>query len=124
GELDLIDGLSPEVFEQLSRQMPEAVRDVGPSLESEMMWFNQVQNAPIPQYKKAWFRSANFRRAISEAINRADLCRLVYRGHATPAAGPISPANHFWFNAKLAPHPYGPADALRRLSRDGFKMQD
>ena len=124
GELDLIDALSPEVFEQLSRQMPEAVRDVGPSLESEMMWFNQVQTAPIPQYKKAWFRSANFRRAISEAINRADLCRLVYRGHATPASGPISPANHFWFNSKLAPHPFDRADALRRLSLDGFRLQN
>ncbi len=124
GELDLIDGLSPEVFEQLSRQMPEAVRDVGPSLESEMMWFNQVQAAPIPQYKKAWFRSANFRRAISEAINRADLCRLVYRGHATPAAGPISSANHFWFNSKLAPHPFDRVDALRLLALDGFRMQN
>jgi len=124
GELDLIDTLSPETFEQLSRQMPQAVRDLGPSLESEMMWFNQVPSAPIPDYKKAWFRSANFRRAISAAINRTDLCRLIYRGHATPASGPVSPANQFWFNSKLSPQPYDVADARRRLAADGFRLSN
>jgi peptide/nickel transport system substrate-binding protein len=124
GELDLIDAMSPDAFEQLSRQMPDAVRDLGPSLESEMMWFNQVASAPIPAYKKTWFRSTNFRRAISAAINRADLCRLAYRGHATPASGSISPANQFWFNSRLAPHPYNPADALQRLRADGFRLQN
>jgi peptide/nickel transport system substrate-binding protein len=123
-ELDLIDTMSPEAFAQLSRQMPQAARDLGPSLESEMMWFNQVPSAPIPAYKKAWFASTAFRRAISAAINRADLCRLVYQGHATPAIGPVSPANQFWFNSRLSAHPYQPADARRRLASDGFQWQN
>jgi peptide/nickel transport system substrate-binding protein len=75
------------------------------SLDSEQLWFNEVAKSPIPAYKKNWFRSANFRRAISEAINREDLSRVVFHGHAQPAVGPFSPANKFWFNSKLKPQP-------------------
>jgi peptide/nickel transport system substrate-binding protein len=38
--------------------------------------------------------------------------------------GPVSPANRFWFNSKLAPHPYDPRAALERLARAGFRLQD
>jgi peptide/nickel transport system substrate-binding protein len=103
--------------------MPSATRDLGPSLESEMLWFNQVAKAPIPDYKKAWFRSREFRRALSAAINREDLCRLVFHGHARPAEGPISPANKFWFDSIVKPHAYDVAEARQRLTRDGFHLQ-
>jgi peptide/nickel transport system substrate-binding protein len=124
GEVDLITAVSPELFDRLHARMPGAVLDLGPSLESEMMWFNQSPGAPIPAYKKTWFQSSQFRRAISAAINREDLCRLVYGGHARPAEGPISPANRFWFNAELRPHAYDPKDALARLAKDGFRLDN
>jgi peptide/nickel transport system substrate-binding protein len=120
GEIDLINSLDPEVFEQLSRQSPSSVADAGASLESEMMWFNQAARSPLPAYKKAWFASQQFRRAVSEAIHREDIARVVYKGHARPSAGPISPANKFWFNATLQPHPYNVASALSRLEQEGF----
>jgi peptide/nickel transport system substrate-binding protein len=87
------------------------------------MWFNQVSSSPIPEYKKTWFRSSNFRRAISEAINREDLCRLVYMRHASPAIGPVSPANQFWFNKALNPHIFDVPGALRRLAKEGFRLR-
>jgi peptide/nickel transport system substrate-binding protein len=122
GELHLINNIEPEVFNRLAGQSPSLVYDAGPSLESEMMWFNQNPNAPLPEYKKAWFRSKNFRRAISAAINRPDICRIVYFGHAQPAVGPISPANKFWFRAQLKPHPFDAKEALDRLRQDGFQL--
>jgi ABC-type transport system substrate-binding protein len=91
GELDLINSLDSEYFDKLEATSPQLVHDAGPSLDSEQLWFNQVAKAPIPVYKKNWFRSANFRKAISEAINREDLSRIVFHGHAQPAAGPFSP---------------------------------
>ena len=124
GELDLMATVSPDAFEQLNARTPAAVRDLGPSLESEMLWFNQAAKGPVPEYKKTWFRSKEFRRAVSAAINREDLCRLVYHGHARPAEGPISPANRFWFNANLKPHRYDPKEALERLAKDGFRLQN
>jgi len=124
GELDLINSLDSEYFDKLAATAPQLVHDAGPSLDSEQLWFNEVAKSPIPGYKKNWFRSANFRRAISEAINREDLSRVVFHGHAQPAVGPFSPANKFWFNNKLKPQPYSPDSALKTLQADGFRMEN
>ena len=124
GELDLINVLDTDYFDRLGSTSPQLVHDAGPSLDSDFMWFNQVASAPIPEYKRAWFRSTNFRRAVSEAINRDDLSRVVYNGHAQPAVGPVSPANKFWFNNHLKPEGHNTQVALQRLKADGFHMQD
>ncbi len=123
-EIDLINSLDSEYFDKLASTSPQLVHDAGPSLDSEQMWFNEVAKAPIPQYKKTWFRSASFRRAISQAINREDLSRVVFRGHAQPAMGPISPANKFWFNEKLKPQPYSADAALKALQSEGFRLEN
>ena len=69
------------------------------------MWFNQSPAAPFPEFEKTWFQNRAFRVAISQAIHRADLSRLAYDGHATPAYGFISPANTLWYNTHLqVPH--------------------
>jgi peptide/nickel transport system substrate-binding protein len=124
GEIHFINSLDAEYFDKVVSQDPSLAHDAGASLDSEEMWFNQVANSPLPSYKKAWFTSTNFRRAISEAINREDLARIVFHGHARPAVGPVSPANKFWFNAKLQAHPFDQKSALQRLAQDGFHLQD
>ena len=124
GEIDFIDSLSAEYYERLGARTPKAVYDAGVSLDAEQMWFNQVASAPLPAYKKAWFASGKFRRAISESINRADLARVVFRGHAQPAVSWISPANRFWFDASLRPQPFDPKSALRLLAEDGFSLRN
>ena len=124
GEIDLINSLDSEYFDKLAATSPQLVHDAGPSLDSEQMWFNEVGKAPLPGYKKNWFRSANFRRAISEAINREDLARVVFRGHAQAALGPVSPANKFWFNARLKPGTYAPDAALKSLQSEGFRLEN
>ena len=124
GELDLINSLDSEYFDKLVATSPQLVHDAGPSLDSEQLWFNEVAKSPIPDYKKNWFRSTNFRRAISGAINREDLSRVVFHGHAQPAAGPFSPANKFWFNSKLKPQTYSPDAALKELQGEGFRMEN
>lgn len=88
------------------------------------MWFNQVPTSPVPEYKKNWFKSQNFRRAISESINRNDLARIVYASHAQAAVGPTSPANKVWFNTRLKAIPYDNRDSLNLLALDGFKLQN
>jgi peptide/nickel transport system substrate-binding protein len=124
GEIDLINSLDSEYFDKLEAASPQLVHDAGPSLDSEQMWFNEVAKAPIAAYKKNWFRSANFRRAISQAINREDLSRIVFHTHAQPAIGPFSPANKFWFNSNLKPQAYSPDTALKTLQNDGFRMEN
>jgi len=122
-EIHLINSMDADYFDKMSRLAPGKVRDAGPSLDSEQMWFNQVQSAPIPSYKREWFQSRNFRRAISAAINRNDLCKVVYGGHATPARGPVSPANQFWFDARLPEVRFDQTSAIKLLREDGFQQQ-
>jgi peptide/nickel transport system substrate-binding protein len=122
GEVHLINTVSPAIFEKLSADNA-AVLDAGASTDTEQLWFNQVAGSPLPAYKKAWFTSTNFRRAISEAINREDMARIIYHGHAVPAIGIISPSNKFWFNSSLKPHAYDTSSALRKLQQDGFRLQ-
>jgi peptide/nickel transport system substrate-binding protein len=121
GELHFIQGIDPDSFDRLRKDMPRAPVDSGPSLASEFLWFNQAPDAPIPQHKRAWFQSRGFRAAISTAIERADMVRLVYRGHATFTAGPVSPSNKIWFNRNLKPAPYDPKHAIELLQQDGFR---
>jgi peptide/nickel transport system substrate-binding protein len=120
GEYDLIDRLAPEYFGILAKKSPQSVRDLGASLNTEQLWFNQAPSAPLPEFEKAWFRNRGFRVAVSQAIHRADLARIAYDGHATRADGFISPANKTWHNDALkAPHENA-ADANQMLAASGF----
>jgi peptide/nickel transport system substrate-binding protein len=121
GELDLINKLDPDMYDRLSSEMPHAVVDAGPSLDWETVFFNQVQNAPLPEYKRRWFRSDDFRRAISEGIRRDDIVRIVYHGHARAAAGPVSVTNHFWLNPAMKPGSGSEAAAMALLQHAGFR---
>ena len=123
GEIHLINALDAENFDRLQKETPAVAHDAGPGLDSEQIWFNQVPAAPLPEHKKNWFRSTEFRKAISMAINRADLCRIVFGGHAQPALGPVSPANQFWFNSSLPVPKYDSAGALRLLAQAGFRLE-
>ena len=122
GEYDVIDELQPDYFEMLRHRDPTAARDLGPSLNTEQMWFNQSPAAPLPAWEKDWFASRAFRVAVSQAIHRADLVRIAYLGHATPAYSFISPANTGWYNRSLsAPHT-DVAAAKAALARAGFRL--
>ena len=123
GEIDLINALNADYYDRLLAQASRMAFDAGVSLDSEQMWFNQVPDSPLPAYKKTWFNSTSFRRAISESINREDLARVVFHGHAKPAVSWISPANRFWFNSSLKPHTFDQRAAVKDMAQDGFRIQ-
>jgi peptide/nickel transport system substrate-binding protein len=122
GELQLINRLDAESYQHLQKEDPNVARNAGAGLDSDFIWFNQVPSAPLPEYKKAWFRTTEFRKAVSAAINRDDFCRIVFDGYANPAYGPVSPANRFWFNSTLPAPKYDPQGALRLLIQAGFRF--
>lgn len=124
GDLDAIDNLEPEGFERLKKLPGSGQVNAGPSLDTEFVWFNQSNRATFPSYKKAWFGSRTFRRAISSAIDRDAVIRLVYRGYAHVAAGSVSPANKLWFNQTLTQPVYSPQLALNAMAKDGFLLKD
>jgi peptide/nickel transport system substrate-binding protein len=124
GEADMLEKITPAGFDRIEKAIPGAARSLGPSLDSESLWFNESPAKTLPDWKRAWFRSAAFRHAVSLAINRGDIARIVYNGRAHPSAGPVSPANRFWFNAALQPLPFDPDAALKSLTGDRFSLRD
>ena len=120
GQYGVINNLSPEYFDLLARREPQAMRDLGPSLNTEQFWFNQAPGAPLPTYEKQWFQNTGFRMAVSKAMHRADLARVAYGGHATPAYSFISPANKLWYSAQLRTPREDMAAATLLLASSGF----
>ena len=123
GQYALLEDVPADGFDALSRRAPGGVHDLGPSLNTEQMWFNQFPSAPIPSFEKAWFTNRAFRAAVSQAIHRADLARIAYDGHATPANGFISPANATWYNRALPPSGGDAAAVQALLTEAGFHKQ-
>jgi peptide/nickel transport system substrate-binding protein len=121
GEIDMVDTLDPDDYVRLARGGPWRVDDLGPGLGAEQLWFNQAAGAPIPDYKKNWFRSREFRTGLSAALNRADISRVAFGGRAVPAPGAISPANRFWFDSRVPAPIYAPQQALATLAQAGFR---
>ncbi len=120
GRYQFIDNVDAENYNLLAQSNPESMHDLGPSLNTEQMWFNQAPGAPLPAWEKAWFQSRSFRMAVSLTIHRADLARIAYDGHATPASGFISPANKLWYNTHLPPIQQDSQGAARLLAAEGF----
>jgi len=121
GEVHMAEMLDPEIFDRLKKEPRVVAVDAGATTDMEMLWFNQAGQASLAEYKKAWFRSREFRQGISAAINRSDIARLAYRNYAEPAYGPLPPAS-IWFNHKLLPPSYDPEQARRWFERAGFRF--
>jgi len=120
GQYDLMDSLPAESYSFLAGKKAQSVHDLGPSLNTEQLWFNQASGSALPTWEKEWFQSRVFRMAVSQAIQRADLARIAYDGHATPANGFISPANATWYNQRLQRIPEDSRQAGEMLQREGF----
>ena len=70
---------------------------------------------------QAWFRGSAFRQAVSAAIDRDALVRLVYLGFATPLAGLVPSGQQEWINPGL-PKPVRSLERARQLLKsDGFQ---
>jgi peptide/nickel transport system substrate-binding protein len=120
GQYQVIESLPAENYTLLAKTSAQSVHDLGPSLNTEQMWFNAAANAPLPPWEKEWFQSRTFRVAVSQAIHRSDLVRIAYDGHATAANGFISPSNVVWYNQHLAPIREDSRGALQLLEKEGF----
>jgi peptide/nickel transport system substrate-binding protein len=125
GETDIITRLGAENFSVLSRQQRgNTMADAGPGLEYNFLFFNlnDVSEKSFPDLarKQKWFRDVKFRQAISAAIDREAIVRLVYQGRGAALWGPVTPGNRRWVNAAI-PHAPRSLDRARQLLKEaGF----
>jgi peptide/nickel transport system substrate-binding protein len=123
GETDVISQTGAENFAALSRQQHGyTMTDAGPGLEYYFLFFNLSEpgeKTPAEmRQKQKWFREAKFRQAVSAAVDRDAIVRLVYQGHGAPLWGLVAPGNRRWGNEKL-PHPPRSLDRARALLKEG-----
>ncbi|HVH70194.1 MAG TPA: ABC transporter substrate-binding protein, partial [Candidatus Dormibacteraeota bacterium] len=121
GETDLISRLGAENFSVLSREQKDyTMVDAGPGLEYNFLFFNlgePGERAPAEVLqKRKWFREAKFRQAVSAAVDREAIVRLVYQGRGTALWGLVTPGNRRWIDEKL-PHPPRSLEGSRSLLR-------
>lgn len=130
GETHIASQLSAESFHRLEKKAASAnagirALDLGPGLTYHTLFFNlnAIDAKALPEIarKQAWFRRKEFRRAVSLAIDRDAMVRLVYRGRATANTSHVSPGNKLFSNPqKAAPRDLAAARAL--LISAGFRF--
>lgn len=130
GDTDVLSRFSAENFAVLQREEAAKgyhVTDLGAGLEYNFLFFNlndmASKSKPEIARKQAWFQDLRFREAVSNAIDRNGIVRLVYGGRATPIWGQVTPGNKLWVDAAL-PHPQRSLDHARELLRSaGFSWK-
>jgi peptide/nickel transport system substrate-binding protein len=110
GDTDILSRVSAENYSALE---PEQQRrgfrlyDLGPGLEYNFLFFNLNSSLPANSTiarKQSWFKDVRFRQAVSSAIDREGIVRLVFRGHGAPLWTDVTPAYKLWLNPAI-PHP-------------------
>ena len=121
GEADLVNRVSARNV-PLLRARGVTVEDLGPSLEYNVLLFNLTKDAnPGP---REWFQVKAFRQAVSAAIDRDGIVRLVYGGLASQLASQVCPGNKVWMNPKLTPEKQSAERAKQLLRGSGFAWND
>ena len=130
GESDLLGRTTADNFSLLSRDQSAKryqLKDLGPALEYNFLVFNQNdltgKNLPHVARKQRWFGDVNFRRAVSLAIDRQGITRLVFKGRAVPLWGNVSPGNRLWVNSSIAKPARSVAKSRELLKTSGFSWR-
>jgi peptide/nickel transport system substrate-binding protein len=131
GDTDLITRVSAANFSVLEGGTAAGryrLQDIGAGLEYTFLFFNQNHlgdgKLPAVARKQTWFRQRAFRQAVSAALDRQGMVRLVYQGRATPLATHVTPGNKLWVNTAL-PRPQRSLPRARELlTAAGFKWKD
>jgi len=129
GETDIITGLGAGNFSVLSRQAHGVtMTDAGPGLEFNFLFFN-LNELPAgasaeTARKRAWFNSVKFRDAVSFAVDREAIVRLVYQGHGAAIWGPVTPGDHRWIDPAIEHPPRSIERSLELLRHAGFSIEN
>jgi peptide/nickel transport system substrate-binding protein len=128
GDSQIIASLSADNFAALEPEQQKRgykLYDAGPGLEYNFLMFNLNDDTagrlPDVARKQKWFRDVHFRQAVSLAIDRDAIVRLVYHQRGVPLAAHVSPGNKLWFNTALPAPVRSVSKAKEHLQAAGFK---
>jgi peptide/nickel transport system substrate-binding protein len=104
GEIPLL-GLSPDTLPLLQKiqiKEPYTIYDQGPADSSTFIAFNMSGRGGVPKATSKWFNNKNFRKALSQAIDRQSMIDSIYLGVGSPLCFSTT-ANSIYFDKSLAP---------------------
>ncbi|HXA86159.1 MAG TPA: ABC transporter substrate-binding protein [Candidatus Dormibacteraeota bacterium] len=108
GDSQIISSLSADNYAALEAEQKARhfrLYDAGPGLEYNFLMFNlnddTERRLPEVARRQKWFRDVRFRQAVSAAIDRAGIVRLVYRNRGAVLATHVSPGNKVWFDSSI-----------------------
>lgn len=96
--------------------------DAGPGLDGDLLWFN-LTIGKAAETRSRWLQHRDFRRAVSQAVDRSAFVDTVYLGEAVPAYGVVSPGNRTWYRDVPSPY-FDPTAAARLLTTLGLTDRD
>jgi peptide/nickel transport system substrate-binding protein len=117
GESDIISRVSAQNYSVLEKDRERrgySLQNLGPGLEYNFLFFN------LNGRSQPFLHRRGFRQAVSLAIDREAIVRLVYLGFATQLSGPVPPGNKAWLDAKLPRLVRSLPRARELLAADGF----
>jgi peptide/nickel transport system substrate-binding protein len=82
---------------ELERKGTLSLLELGVSLDPDAFFFNLRPAYWARDPRRGWMPTAEFRRAISHAVDREGYANTVYLGAAVPVHGPVTPGNKEWF---------------------------
>jgi len=130
GETDIIgiSRVAADSFSALSRQSSGyTMADAGPGLEYNFLFFNLndlgARVSPDLARKQKWFANVKFRQAVSLALDRQAIVRLVYQGRGAALWGPVTPGNRRWQNTSLQNPARSIENAREILRTAGFSWK-
>jgi peptide/nickel transport system substrate-binding protein len=127
GELDVLNRVGAEAFAAFAAKPDAGYRlvDAGPSLEYNFLFFNLNDRSPVAARARAqeWFAHAAFRHAVSAAVDREAIVRLVYQGRGEALWAPVTSGNRRWVNPALAHSPRSLDRARMYLRSAGFSWR-
>ena len=130
GDADILSRFGAEDYPVLEKQETAKhyrLDDLGPGLEYNFLFFNLndvgAKNLPEIARKQAWFEDVRFRQAVSEAIDRDSIVRLVYDGRATPLWTQVTPGNRLWIDPNIPHLPRSLPHSRELLKAAGFSWK-
>jgi peptide/nickel transport system substrate-binding protein len=129
GETDIINRLGADNYALLSKDAAShgtQFFDLGPSLEYDFLVFNLndlKKDTDNIAAKQAWFQDVKFRQAVSAAIDRDSIVKLVFAGHGAALWGNVSPSNKLWVDQAIPHPPQSLARARELLKSAGFSWR-
>jgi peptide/nickel transport system substrate-binding protein len=124
GETDLVSSelRADDLAEarRLAAQGRLQLRDLGVSLDPDMLWFNLARVTR----GREWVQRKELREAIATAVNRQAFADTVFLGAAVPISGPVTPGNEAWHDPSIPVPAYDPGRSRALLEALGLRDRD